>query len=271
MNQVIQETIRRLSPRFQPQSDGNLIQLIQSGREADDALFYLLFGRYEEMLLAIFRQKAKPSVAFDDFMLELHLKLFTNRQAAIAAFDERKASFKTYLSRIASNLLFDLNEKDWPTLEVDEVTLQEHATGVDPFEMFALIDAINTYPNKDSRYVLLKTIEGYKSREIAAMLTSSRHEEGTLAAEESLKASYIDTLRSRALKDIRRRLEPSGCCIRESLSAATPESNIRNVRRFMLTEDAAPMPCLPIQSAAPVSNFYLDNLCALYQEMKHTF
>lgn len=69
-----------------------------------------------------------------------------------------------------------------------------------------LIDAINSYTDGDARYVLFKVIEGCKSKESALMQTSRRHEAGTLNKEEELKPSYIDTIRSRALRDIRKKI-----------------------------------------------------------------
>lgn len=173
MNDVIQAAVKRLEPKYKPRSDKEIITEIGLGDSSGDALFYLLFGRYAEMLEAIFRRQSSGRIEFDDFMLELDIRLFVNRCAAIISFDENKASFKTYLGTIAHNLLYDMSAKEMPTRDILEA-LRQTDCGFDEYGMSILVDAINSYPNKDSRYVLLKTIEGYKSKEIAAMLTRRR-------------------------------------------------------------------------------------------------
>ncbi len=217
MNQVIQGTVKELEHRYELESDDKIIWEIITGRHQGVALFYLLFGRYVDMLRIIYNQQGKTLMDFDDFMLELDIRLYAHECAAIRAFDPTKASFKTYLSRIAHNLAYDLHRKELPTIDSDIVNLDMPVD--DAYQMKMLIDAINSYPNKESRYVLLKTIEGYKSKEIAIMLTSKRQEEGELAMDENLKPSYIDTLRSRALKAIRRQIvqtEAQEVCFKET-------------------------------------------------------
>lgn len=209
MNYVIQGTVKELGHRYKDMPDEYILQEISMGRHAGEALFYLLFGRYADMLEIIYSQQSLTLMDFDDFMLELDIRMFKDECRAATHFKSEKASFKTYLSTIARNLLYDLREKELPTLDISALwdTFQDNDDGE---EVIWLMEAINTYHNKDSRYVLLKTIEGYKSKEIAAMLTSRRHEEGTLKQDEELKPSYIDTLRSRALKAIRNRIFNKG-------------------------------------------------------------
>lgn len=203
MNNVVRTTVRELERKYKDMPDECILQEVTTGHHAGEALFYLLFGRHAEMLKFIYSQQSLTLMDFDDFMLELDIRLFKDDCQAILSYQPQKASFKTYLSTIAHNLLYDLREKELPTLDVFALrdTLYYSSEGE---EVMWLMEAINNYPNKDSRYVLLKTIEGYKSKEIATMLTSRRHEEGTLAQDEELKPSYINTLRSRALKEIRK-------------------------------------------------------------------
>lgn len=259
MNEVIQGTVRELEPRYKSRSDNEIIDEIRIGYHAGEALFYLLFGRYAEMLNALFRQQAVPSVEFDDFMLELDIRLFMNRCAAIIAYDERKASFKTYLSRIAHNVLYDMNAKEMPLL--DASCIRDSVANVDDVEFYMLVDAINSYPNKDGRYVLIKTIEGYKSKEIAVMLTSRRHEEGTLEEDKELKPSYIDTLRSRTLKALRSRLAAPDLASPSPCMAEPSEACSENVMDMEVKVMA------PARFARPdygFNNMFISNLCDLY-------
>ena len=251
MNDVIQAAVKRLEP-----SDKEIITEIGLGDSSGDALFYLLFGRYAEMLEAIFRRQSSGRIEFDDFMLELDIRLFVNRCAAIISFDENKASFKTYLGTIAHNLLYDMSAKEMPTRDILEALRQS-----------ILVDAINSYPNKDSRYVLLKTIEGYKSKEIAAMLTRRRQEEGTLDKGKSLTPAYVDTVRSRTLKAIRRMIADtreqaesrgvSACPV--ALDMAEPFALAKASTPTLLKPKAAPF--------ADITNPFITNIYILYNQM----
>src|SRR5574344_736291 len=146
-NNVIQGTVKELEQRYKKRTDEDMIKDIRMGIHAGEALFYLLFGRYAGMLRITFNKQAKPSMEFDDFMLELDIRLFTDRCAAFFSFDERKASFTTYLSKIAHNLLYDMNAKEVPTLDIS--VMQHSVCGVDEYEMFALVDAINSFRSEE--------------------------------------------------------------------------------------------------------------------------
>ncbi len=267
MNNVIRGAVAELGPRYKDRADNEILSDIRSGNRAGDALFYLLFGRYAEMLLCIFNQQAALHMESDDFMLELYIRLFAGRCAALSLFDGSKALFKTYLSKIAHNLLYDMREKEVPMLDVE--TVQCAVSGVDASEMFALVDAINSYPNQDSRYVLLKTVEGYKSNEIAQMLTGKKHEEGTLEEDKQLKSSYIDTLRSRALRDIRHRIAGS---VDGEIYEGMPVLSVSEVgmdfsvmsKKSKRREPAPESVVMPLED---MSNLFVRNICKLYNRM----
>lgn len=260
MNEVIQAAVKRLEPKYKPCSDKEIITEIGLGDSSGDALFYLLFGRYAEMLEAIFRRQSSGRIEFDDFMLELDIRLFVNRCAAIISFDENKASFKTYLGTIAHNLLYDMSAKEMPTLDILEA-LRYVDCGFDEYGMSILVDAINSYPNKDSRYVLLKTIEGYKSKEIAAMLTRRRQEEGTLDKGKSLTPAYIDTVRSRTLKAIRRMMSD------ERIGVSARPMSVGEVMASVCLEAAMPVPKSKAVSLTGITNPFMANILKLYNQM----
>lgn len=281
MNQVIQGTVRELDPRYKHLSDMDIINDIRMGRCAGEALFYLLFGRYAEMLHIIHAQNASDKVEFDDFMLELDIKLFARQCTAIINFDPNRASFKTFLSKVAHNLLYDLNAKELPMLDIGIV--DDDMYDDSSFEMFAMMDAINNYPNFDSRYVLLKTIEGYKSKEIATMLSNRKHEDGSLDLETMLKPSYIDTLRSRALKAIREQLflsKKGHICTQPSLSQSSALSDSSIDMECPMFDEAyniSPIQLFnisPIQESNPYSqrpNLFTLNFYQLYNQMLNSW
>ena len=252
MNDVIQAAVKRLEPKYKPRSDKEIITEIGLGDSSGDALFYLLFGRYAEILEAIFRRQSSG--------------LIENRCAAIISFDENKASFKTYLGTIAHNLLYDMSAKEMPTRDILEA-LRQADCGFDEYGMSILVDAINSYPNKDSRYVLLKTIEGYKSKEIAAMLTRRRQEEGTLDKGKSLTPAYIDTVRSRTLKAIRRMMAgPREQA--ESCGVSACQVSLGVTEPFALAKASTPTLLKPeAASFTDITNPFITNIYILYNQM----
>lgn len=256
MNNVIRRTVRELERKYKDKPDEAIIWEIRTGRHAGEALFYLLFGRYADMLEVIYAQQSLTLMDFDDFMLELDIRLFKEGCEAMQRFQPGKASFKTYLSAIARHLLYDLHEKELPTLDVDALGGILYDEYESEEAVMSLVEEINDYPDKDSRYVLLKTIEGYKSKEIAAMLTGRKHEEGTLDESKKLKPSYIDTLRSRALKGIRHRIlsHDNRLNIKRRLYIPAHLSLGDMVEASM----AAPMPPVKLRSfkTAFISNFF---------------
>lgn len=268
MNQVIQGTVKELESKYKDLSDDEIIWEIRAERHAGEALFYLLFGRYASMLEMIFSMQVLTSIDFDDFMLELDIRLFKDHCLAIKNYHSDRASFKTYLSTIARNLLYDLREKDMPTLDEEavETALFYHS---DSEAVITLVEEINSYPNKDARYVLFKTIEGYKSKEIAAMLTSRRHEEGTLEEEKILTPNTIDAIRSRALKAIRRRIEKQEEPVCRSMvcPSAAMDMDSYSMSDMEMTE---PMPMESASPAMPISvaaGLFMSNISDLYNEM----
>ncbi len=268
MNNVIQGTVRELEQRYKALSDEAIIREIRTGNHAGEALFYLLFGRYAGMLEMIYNVQPLTLMDFDDFMLELDICLFKNECGAIQQFLPGKASFKTYLSAIAHNLLYDLRDKELPTLDILTIWNTLHDND-NVMEVMLLVDEINNYPNKNARYVLLKTIEGYKSKEIAVMLTKRRHEEGTLDESEELKPSYIDTLRSRALKTIRKRiLEHDKQFYADSCPACSPQQ--AQVHSGLYNSVVEASIAYSMQPAEPLSvkvGLFINNIMNLYNQI----
>lgn len=267
MNKVIQGAVRELDSKYHALADEEIISQIRMGRHSGDALFYLLFGRYAEMLEIIYSKQPQTLIDLDDFMLELDIRLFRDDCRALLKFEPDKASFKTYLSAIARNLLYDVKEKEMPTLDVQSIS-QDLPANAEVEEVMWLIEEINSFPNRDARYVLLKTIEGYKSKEIALMLTSRRHEEGTLAENESLKPSYIDNVRSRTLTAIRRKISAKSNCYREDSYMPSPSASIC----FDTCSDYSPkhrrfraMRTPPQKLSA--GSVFIHNILDLYKEM----
>jgi len=275
MNQVISSTITRLKPALSALSDVEIVEALSDDESAGDALFYLLYERYRPMLRKLFGG-SKTSWDFDDFMLELYCKLFDDHCAGLRRFNPKRAKLSTYLYTIARNLLANLAKREEPMLNVplDQCDL----AGTDAHDVMVLMDAINTYPKPDARYVLRKTVEGYKSKEIADMLTSLHHEDGSLAPNETRTEAYVNTLRSRALREIRLSLiaeqaddwKYSAAKRMRKEESRWPDSELMEfkVRRSERTFEPEIPVAAPTPAAEYVGNPFVDGLLSLLREMR---
>jgi DNA-directed RNA polymerase specialized sigma24 family protein len=264
MNKVIKGTVKELSSRYKDMPDDKIVQQIREGWNGGEALFYLLFGRYADMLKGLFLRFSNPSMDFDDFMLELDIKLFKCDCRVICEY-KGDSSFATYLNTIARNLLYDMRKQSMPTIDIDESMFIE---SYDNSRMTYMIEAINKDPNKDAQFVIFKTLEGYKSKEIAKLLSDKRHEEGTMPQKETLKASYIDTLRSRTLKSIRLQIETMEQEINAAPVELAPPSNLMIEEEREFNCDRIAM--MSVNVNLPISSalfFFSQNLSNLFYEM----
>lgn len=251
MNKVIQGTVRELEPRYKNLTDVEIIEEVKEGKNMGEAVFYLLFGRYAEMLGILFASQDMKLMDFDDFMLELDIRLFKEHCEIVRQFDGRKASFKTYLSTIARNLLYDLRKKDMPMIDI-EIAAASIFTD-DNQRVTAMIEAINHLKNKEGRFVMFKTIEGYSSMEIAAMLGN-------------VKPAYVDTLRARAKIQIRIMVEESD----RSVNASVPSDELRTTMCNVLFDRPymdAEVSTAHIQPLPDMESFFVARLFNLYNEI----
>lgn len=199
MSHITRKTALELEPEYGKIPDEALVRRIGKGEdESWKVLFYLLFGRYVSMLEAVFVKYAKQGLDFDDFMLELHVKMGKDHFAAVTAY-KGTARFKTYLSTIARNLLFDMGAREKPTIDIDAARYLPYEDDYEREQMLRLLELINEFPHEKTRFVLFKTLEGYSSKEIAAMLAAQSGKE--------IKPSYVDTLRSRAYSTLRAQVQ----------------------------------------------------------------
>lgn len=232
MSEITHKTALELESEYGGIPDEQLVARI--GKEGEDSwrmLFYLLFGRYESMLEAVFATYAGRGLDFDDFMLELHVKMGRNDFGAVTGY-KGTALFKTYLSTVARNLLFDIGKREKPTIDISSVHDLPCEDNYERERMEQLLEIINAWPDETARLILFKTIEGYTSKEIAQLLSEQKGEE--------FKPSNVDAIRSRTYKKIRQRIERK----KESVFASeAPRMAMRElICEEMVSYDAMPAP-----------------------------
>ena len=237
MNGITHKTALELESEYGGVPDEQLVARI--GKEGEDSwkmLFYLLFGRYRSMLEAVFATYAGFGMDFDDFMLELHVKMGRNDFGAITGY-KGTALFKTYLSTIARNLLFDIGRREKPTIDISTVRDLPCEDEYEREQMAQLLEIINAWPDETARFILFKTIEGYSSKDIARLLSERRGEK--------VGPANVDTIRSRTYRKIRQQIERTE---RRILSAGAPKMAMRE----MCYDEMVPCESAP----APVSMDY---------------
>lgn len=232
MSEITHKTALELESEYGGIPDEQLVARI--GKEGEGSwkmLFYLLFGRYESMLEAVFATYAGQGLDFDDFMLELHVKMGRNDFGAVTGY-KGAALFKTYLSTVARNLLFDIGKRERPTIDISTVRDLPCEDEYEREQMAHLLEIVNAWPDETARFILFKTIEGYSSKDIAGMLSERKGE--------SVTPANVDTIRSRTYKKIRRQIERSE---ERTFTTAAPKMAMREILyEEMVFYDAMPAP-----------------------------
>ena len=104
MNNVIRGAVGELGPRYKDRLTMRFLSDIRSGESRwRCSVLSPVWALCRDA--AVHLQSAGGThMESDDFMLELYIRLFAGRCAALSLFDGSKALFKTYLSKIAHNL-----------------------------------------------------------------------------------------------------------------------------------------------------------------------
>jgi RNA polymerase sigma factor (sigma-70 family) len=201
MSELIRKAVIELEPKLGKISDEDLVSSIgKEGENSDELLFFLLYGRMDPMLKALFGKFKADGYDFDDFMLVLLLKLRKNDFKALKNF-KHKSTVKTYISNIAHNLLIDFAKTQKVTIDLESVYNQPCEDELDRERSRQLMELINTYPDPEIRFIFLKQLEGYDRKEIAGMLSKKRGAEVTPA--------NVNTMFSRACHKLRSQVEES--------------------------------------------------------------
>ena len=199
MSELIRKTVIELEPELGKISDDDLVsRIVNGGMDSEKLLFFLLYGRMAPMLEAVFRKFSTEGFDFDDFMLELHLKLCKADYQALRNF-KHESTVKTYISNIAHNWLVDQAGKKILTVDIDAINDMPYSDEYERDRLRQLVELIKAYPDPDVRFIMFKQLEGYDRSETAALLSKKRGSEVT--------TGYVNTLFSRACRKMRSQRE----------------------------------------------------------------
>lgn len=208
-------------------SDEELVGQILTPPHNEEAAVFLLFERYQPLLLSIYRGLTSDPSWYEDCVHELfiHLKGKDRDWQPLASFGKR-SSFGTWLKTVARNKFLELLPKliENPEISVsvdgrdsDAPPVRLLDNGAEDYEhrelRVMLMEAIGQLHDPDQRFVILKRLQGYDSREIAVLLQrrwlkhgirkyNSRHEEVVP------DAAYVDVRTQRAKDSLRKIIAP---------------------------------------------------------------
>ncbi len=172
------------NPNYEKLSDKQLVELILSEPSDEEAAVYLLYVRYSWLLRWVYGRFLKNDRWFEDCLGELfiYLKGSDGTWHGLAGFEWR-STFSYWLKRVAFNKFRDvlpkLIENSGQNISLDDddsVKPKLHisdGSGSSNYERLLrkviLLEAIGQLED-DHQFVILKHLEGYRSRDIAYML-----------------------------------------------------------------------------------------------------
>lgn len=212
--------------RYEGLSDKEIVERIITDPYDEEAATYLIYNRYEILCKTICMTTLNGVHNLDALQSELFMLLKGKRQDwhVLRSFQWR-SQLSTWLKITAYNLSLDLRkslienngnntslDKRW-----DDEDLNHHVVDI-PFseekrierryDMMVLNEAIHLLDNTDQRFVLIKRLQGYSSKEVAMTLHEYWKENGIVRYNSKKQvvipdSGYIDNLFKRGYDKVK--------------------------------------------------------------------
>ena len=174
--------------RFIHLIEKEVVDMIITEPYNEEAAIYLIYDRYVPLCVTVCKQTLGGLDSLDELQSELFMLLKGKRQDwnALRTF-QWKSTFGYWLRRIAYNLSLELRqqliENDGKNTSLDngwqhdgeipnqiEIPVDEEGLRERHYRMLLLQEAINMLDNPDQRFVVIKRLHGYSSKQVATML-----------------------------------------------------------------------------------------------------
>lgn len=174
--------------RYENLSDKEIVDLIITEPFDEEAATYLIYDRYEPLCKSICLRTLNNFSRLDELQSELFMLLKGQKQdwQVLKSFQWR-SSLSTWLNITAYNLSLDLRKKlienegentslddDWNNDESKRLTvdvpINEEKQLERHYNMLVLNEIIQQLKNPDQRFVVIKRLQGFSSKEVASML-----------------------------------------------------------------------------------------------------
>lgn len=206
-----------LNNKYGKLSDKDIIDKIIAVPPNDEAAAYLLYYRYTPKFMKICRYIYGSLVVMDDCVDDLYVYLRGNEfdWAKLRTFEGR-SQFSTWLGRTAYRRFLQIK----PRLigKIENTVSIDNAEGLlanfekesyeRKMQKVMLMEAIGQLKDAGQKFVILKTLEGYESSEIAELMKKKWQSEGIVKHNNKGEivvpsAQYVDVLRQRAKKELK--------------------------------------------------------------------
>ena len=179
--------------------------MILNGNE--EAFLFLLYVRYKADVLYHVTSFGKTDFYFEDIISSIYKNLKGSHDdwAPLSRF-QWKCKFRTWLNRIIYNECYHFFHRKIETVEIAPSIKAEEKE--ERFEELILLEAIARLPDEDGRFILLRVLEGYSSKEIAILLERKRRSEGRIRTRPNGKEivptdGYVDNYKKKCLEKVK--------------------------------------------------------------------
>lgn len=212
--------------RYEGLSDKEIVERIITDPYDEEAATYLIYNRYEPLCKTICMTTLNGVHNLDALQSELFMLLKGKRQDwhVLRSFQWR-SQLSTWLKIIAYNLSLDLRkslienngyntslDKRWDDEDqnhhVVDIPFSEEKRIERRYDMMVLNEAIHLLDNTDQRFVLIKRLQGYSSKEVAMTLHEYWKENGIIRYNSKKQvvipdSGYIDNLFKRGYDKVK--------------------------------------------------------------------
>lgn len=218
-----EQYLKKYREKYQGLSDKELVKTITGIPKDDDAAIYLLYDRYNPLFRKVYNGIYPCAIWYEDCQDDLYGYIKGKKEPWKKLSDFMwRCTLGTWLKGVSWNRFTEIrNElmgKFFEKTISAEVYEEIHKTPPSPVEdgfdvrmeqKVMLLEAVGLLKDVTQKFVILKTLEGYHSKEIAELLAIKWEKENIIKYDNKHNlviptGPYIDNQRNKAIKNIRK-------------------------------------------------------------------
>lgn len=209
--------------RYMTQTDKELVEAIIRIPPDEGAAVFLLYEKYTPKFKKLYTDIYQDMSWYDDCMNDLFAYLKGKNQdwRTFRTFEWR-SKFSTWIGQVARNRFLEIKPYLIGKIE-NPLSIDDNENGKKPVVLpdeyqedyerrqrkVLLMEAVGLLKDMDQKFVILKTLQGYNSAEIADMLALKWRKEGTEKYDNkghlvTPTPGYVDVRRQRAKEQLKR-------------------------------------------------------------------
>jgi len=209
--------------RYMTQTDKELVEAIIRIPPDEGAAVFLLYEKYTPKFKKLYTDIYQDMSWYDDCMNDLFAYLKGKNQdwRTFRTFEWR-SKFSTWIGQVARNRFLEIKPYLIGKIE-NPLSIDDNENGKKPVVLpdeyqedyerrqrkVLLMEAVGLLKDMDQKFVILKTLQGYNSAEIADMLALKWQKEGTEKYDNkghlvTPTPGYVDVRRQRAKEQLKR-------------------------------------------------------------------